>query len=145
MAKKAPSQFFAESEEPIELLAAAGEDKEVDDSPRKFRMVAYTGGLMRIAGFPRPVVVDLAGLEIPNQNLPIRLDHERRQGVGHTQRVVLGHGKEDRLARKLAGLILVTLLHDLFPLLAQRVAVADPFFQVGARVVDVVRLESLFD
>ncbi len=58
----------------------------------RFRMVAYTGGLMRIAGFPRPVVVDLAGLEIPDQNLPIRLDHQRRQGVGHTKRVVIEGG-----------------------------------------------------
>ena len=69
-------------------IEAAGDEKQL---PR-FRMVAYTGGLMRIAGFPRPVVVDLAGLEIPNQNLPIRLDHERRQGVGHTQRVAIENG-----------------------------------------------------
>ena len=55
----------------------------------QFRMVAYSGGRMRIAGFPHPVVVDLAGLDIPSQNLPIRLDHERRQGVGHTHRVTV--------------------------------------------------------
>jgi len=48
---------------------------------------------MRIAGFPRPVIVDLAGLEIPSQNLPIRLDHERRQGVGHTQRIAIDNGR----------------------------------------------------
>ncbi len=60
-------------------IEAASDEKQL---PR-FRMVAYTGGVMRIEGFPRPVVVDLAGLEIPNQNIPIRLDHERRQGVGH--------------------------------------------------------------
>jgi len=70
-------------------VEAAGDEKNL---PR-FRMVAYTGGLMRIAGFPHPVVVDLAGLEIPSQNLPIRLDHERRQGVGHTQRVLVEDGK----------------------------------------------------
>ena len=69
-------------------IEAAGDENEL---PR-FRMVAYTGGLMRIEGFPRPVVVDLAGLEIPNQNLPIRLDHERRQGVGHTQLVAVKNG-----------------------------------------------------
>lgn len=59
----------------------------------RFRMVAYTGGLMQIAGFPHPVVVDLAGMEIPAQSLPIRLDHERRQGVGHTQRIAVEDGK----------------------------------------------------
>ena len=69
-------------------IEAASDEKQL---PR-FRMVAYTGGVMRIEGFPRPVVVDLAGLEIPNQNIPIRLDHERRQGVGHTQRVAVENG-----------------------------------------------------
>ena len=67
-------------------------DGEAGDLPR-FSMVAYTGGTMRIAGFPHPVVVDLAGLEIPSQNLPIRLDHERRQGVGHTQRIAIDQGQ----------------------------------------------------
>jgi len=65
---------------------------ETGDLPR-FSMVAYTGGTMRIAGFPHEVVVDLAGLEIPSQNLPIRLDHERRQGVGHTQRIAVDQGQ----------------------------------------------------
>jgi len=72
---------------PLTIQAAAG-----DGALPQFRMVAYTGGLMRIAGFPHPVVVDLAGLDIPSQNLPIRLDHERRQGVGHTQRVSVEGG-----------------------------------------------------
>ena len=71
-------------------IEAAGGEK--DDLPR-FSMVAYTGGTMRIAGFPHEVVVDLAGLEIPSQNLPIRLDHERRQGVGHTQRIAVDQGQ----------------------------------------------------
>lgn len=71
----------------VPQIEAAG----ADTLPR-FRMVAYTGGTMRIAGFPHPVVVDLAGMEIPSQNLPIRLDHERRQGVGHTQKVAIEGG-----------------------------------------------------
>ena len=69
-------------------IEAASDEKQL---PR-FSMVAYTGGTMRIPGFSRPVVVDLAGLDIPNQKLPIRLDHERRQGVGHTRRVVVERG-----------------------------------------------------
>lgn len=73
---------------PLTIQAA-----ESDTSLPQFRMVAYTGGLMEIAGFPHPVVVDLAGLDIPSQNLPIRLDHERRQGVGHTQRVLVENGQ----------------------------------------------------
>lgn len=72
-----------------QIEAAGGQEGEL---PR-FSMVAYTGGKMRIAGFPHPVVVDLAGLDIPAQNLPIRLDHERRQGVGHTRRLAVENGK----------------------------------------------------
>jgi len=70
-------------------IEAAGDAK---DLPR-FRMVAYTGGIMQLAGFPHPVVVDLAGLEIPSQNLPVRLDHDRRQGVGHTTHVAVEDGR----------------------------------------------------
>jgi hypothetical protein len=72
------------------IEAGAGEDGK--ELPR-FRMVAYSGGLMRIAGFTHPVVVDLAGLEVPSQRLPIRLDHERRQGVGHTDKVGVEGGR----------------------------------------------------
>jgi len=70
---------------PLTVEAADGQQKKM---PR-FRMVAYTGGLMRISGFPHPVVVDLEGLAIDRQDIPIRLDHNPRQGVGHTQRVVI--------------------------------------------------------
>ncbi len=59
----------------------------------RFHMVAYTGGLMRVAGFPHPVVVDLEGLAIARQDIPVRLDHNHRQGVGHTQRVVIQNGQ----------------------------------------------------
>jgi len=71
-------------------IEATGEDDK--DLPR-FRMVAYTGGRMRIAGFPHPVVVDLEGLAIERQDIPVRLDHNPRQGVGHTQRVVIENGQ----------------------------------------------------
>ncbi|MBN2583197.1 MAG: hypothetical protein JXL80_09015, partial [Planctomycetes bacterium] len=83
---KLPDQFIMQG--PLTVEAA-----ESDSALPQFRMVAYTGGLMRISGFPHPVVVDLAGLAIPSQNLPIRLDHERRQGVGHTQRVGVESGR----------------------------------------------------
>jgi len=82
------SPEFVTMKAPLTVEAAEGSK----DLPR-FRMVAYTGGLMQLAGFPHPVVVDLAGLEIPSQNLPVRLDHERRQGVGHTSRVAVEDGR----------------------------------------------------
>ncbi len=71
-------------------IEAAG-DKSASGVPQ-FKMVAYTGGLMRIEGFPHPVVVDLQGLGIDRQDIPVRLDHSSRQGVGHTQRVAVENG-----------------------------------------------------
>ncbi len=74
---------------PLTIEAAGSEPK----SMPRFHMVAYTGGLMPIAGFPHPVVVDLEGLAIDRQDIPVRLDHNPRQGVGHTQRVVVENGQ----------------------------------------------------
>jgi hypothetical protein len=72
-------------------IEAAG-NKETPGSVPQFKMVAYTGGLMRIEGFPHPVVVDLEGLAIDRQDIPVRLDHQSRQGVGHTLRVAVENG-----------------------------------------------------
>jgi len=57
-----------------------------------FKMKAYTGGEMQVSGFYRPVVIDLEGLKINKQKIPVRLDHESRQGVGHTERVAIENG-----------------------------------------------------
>ena len=73
---------------PLTIEAAGDTEKSIP----QFRMVAYTGGLMRIEGFPHPVVVDLEGLAIGRQDIPVRLDHSSRQGVGHTQRVAVENG-----------------------------------------------------
>lgn len=73
---------------PLTVEAGSESDKPSGGMPR-FRMVAYTGGTMRITGFPHPVVVDLEGLSIDRQEIPVRLDHNPRQGVGHTQRVAI--------------------------------------------------------
>lgn len=70
-------------------IEAADDEKTVP----QFSMVAYTGGPMKIAGFTHPVVVDLEGLAIERQNLPIRLDHHPKQGVGHTHRVAVENGQ----------------------------------------------------
>jgi len=78
---------------PLTVEAASGsKERAVPGGPR-FSMVAYTGGVMRIAGFPHPVVVDLEGLRVDRQDIPVRLDHNPRQGVGHTQRVVVENGQ----------------------------------------------------
>ena len=74
----------------IEAEAASGDGKVA--LPR-FRMLAYTGGPMRIAGWRYPVVVDLAGLAIPNQNRPIRFGHDATSGVGHTDAIRVEGGQ----------------------------------------------------
>ncbi len=63
-------------------------DGENNNLPR-FSMVAYTGGLMRVAGWRYPVIVDLAGLSIPSQRRPVRFGHDATSGVGHTDSITV--------------------------------------------------------
>jgi len=90
-----PMKTPADSPEYLEFLCPLSVEA-TDGGERKmprFHMVAYTGGVMRISGFPHPVVVDLEGLAIERQDLPVRLDHNPRQGVGHTRRVAVEGGQ----------------------------------------------------
>ena len=57
---------------------------------RRFTMTAYTGGPMRLPGWPEPVVVDLAGLRVSRQSRPILKDHDRTAIVGHTDEIRTG-------------------------------------------------------
>ncbi|MCI0364938.1 MAG: hypothetical protein L0219_13755 [Phycisphaerales bacterium] len=66
--------------------AAAGADGE-RPAVRRFNMTAYTGGVMVLAGWPHPVVVDLAGLQVSAKSRPILKDHNRSLIVGHTDAV----------------------------------------------------------
>jgi hypothetical protein len=86
MKSKHPQNMYFEC--PLTIEAAAD-----DTSVPRFSMVAYTGGLMKVAWFSHPVVVDLEGIAIERQNIPIRLEHNPRQGVGHTDRVVIENGQ----------------------------------------------------
>ncbi|MFA6134567.1 MAG: Mu-like prophage major head subunit gpT family protein [Phycisphaerae bacterium] len=77
----------------MEITAAAeGTDPGKAPLPR-FSMVAYTGGLMRIAGWRYPMVVDLAGLSIPSQSRPIRFGHDANSGVGHSDSIRIADGR----------------------------------------------------
>jgi hypothetical protein len=58
----------------------------------RFRMVAYTGTPMRVAGWRHPVVIDLAGLAIPAQSRPIRFGHDPLSGIGHTDAIRVEQG-----------------------------------------------------
>ncbi|MBL9031376.1 MAG: hypothetical protein JNM80_06680, partial [Phycisphaerae bacterium] len=70
---------------------AAGADAE--KALPRFKMLAYTGGAMRVAGWRHPVVLDLAGLSVPSQNRPIRFAHDPAAGVGHTDAIKVEGGQ----------------------------------------------------
>lgn len=53
---------------------------------RKFAMTAYTGGAMSL-GFGAPVVIDLAGMTVTRQDLPILRQHDAERIVGHSTQV----------------------------------------------------------
>ena len=55
---------------PLTITAAAG------GKPRRFSILAYTGGILPVDGFDLPVVVDLQGLTIAG-NVPILIDHTK--------------------------------------------------------------------
>ncbi|MBC7854554.1 MAG: hypothetical protein IAF94_14065, partial [Pirellulaceae bacterium] len=63
----------------VTINAAEGEAKK---GPRKFDVVAYTGGKLVVAGYDLPVVVDLKGLSA-RKSIVANLDHDRKLRVGH--------------------------------------------------------------
>lgn len=85
-----PRQLTLSATATIDLTAGAGADEKA--LPR-FRMIAYTGAPMRIAGWRHPVVLDLAGLAIPSQSRPIRFGHDPLSGVGHTDSIHMEDGQ----------------------------------------------------
>ena len=88
-----PEKLTLTAEAVIEIAGGDGaEPAEAVKLPR-FRMVAYTGTPMRIAGWRHPVIVDLAGLSIPNQKRPIRFSHDPSAGVGHTDSIRIDKGR----------------------------------------------------
>lgn len=91
-----PSELQAVCTGAVTLTAAEGDGS----SPPRFSMEAYSGGLMRPIGFSRDVVLDLAGLDIPDQSLPVHRDHDFKRIVGHTQQI-----DNDRRQLTAAGLV----------------------------------------
>ena len=66
----------AEAEIVFQIQAAADDDQSQN---ARVTGVAYSGGKMRLPGWRHPVVVDLAGLEIPD-SVPLLTNHENRTG-----------------------------------------------------------------
>lgn len=76
---------------PLTLAASPGGDGKL---PR-FELVAYTGGVIKPYGWWQGVVVDLAGVEIPSEAMPLRFAHRSgwADGVGHTERCRIADGQ----------------------------------------------------
>ncbi len=56
-------------------------------------MLAYTGGYLNIEDWDHPVVVEIAGIEVPRMP-KIRLDHSAEKRVGHADKVDTATGRE---------------------------------------------------
>jgi len=56
------------------------------DSPRKFTVLAYNGGPLRVNGWDRPVVIDLTGME-EAPSIVANLHHDSKAIVGHVTAV----------------------------------------------------------
>ncbi|HSW63977.1 MAG TPA: hypothetical protein VLH56_11820 [Dissulfurispiraceae bacterium] len=89
MSDNMPEKIFLNSGEAT-LECAASDDK--SGLPRFKMPVAYSGQPMRVNAFFTPAVVDLAGLRIPSQRVPVRLDHDSMRGIGHTTSVKINDG-----------------------------------------------------
>jgi hypothetical protein len=90
-----PRQFRicqASAETGLVLEAQGGEGEGGERKLRRFRMTAYTGGRLELAGFPLPVVVDLAGTRVPAKSRPVLRDHDPGRIVGHTQEITVNAG-----------------------------------------------------
>ncbi len=93
---------------PVEITAAAGETS----GPRVEINPAYTGGEIRVAGLPLPVMVDLAGMLIP-EDVPLCRDHSTKTedllgtleatNSGHMLKAV-GHMNDSKAAAEIIRL-----------------------------------------
>jgi len=86
--KTVPIGFYLRADAGDVTLQAAADGKTL----RRFHMTAYTGGAMRVAGWPYPVVVDLAGLVVGKKSRPILLEHDAARIVGHTDGIGVDEG-----------------------------------------------------
>jgi hypothetical protein len=83
----------------VEWVQAAEADTGDKPSPKKFSMLAYTGGPMQVGNYGPPVVIDLAGMTA-KAPVPILRDHELGRVVGHADEVEVGDS-----SLKVAGIV----------------------------------------
>lgn len=83
MSNKTPVTLRMSDREHTITIHAADADA---GGPPKIAIVAYSGGPINV-GWGLPVVVDLQGVKLAKDSLPIRSDHNSGTGIGHTTRV----------------------------------------------------------
>ncbi len=86
---------------PLSIDAAADGAGVTRKGPRRFTMQAYNGGPVNIDRYPVPCVVDISGMELAREQLPVYLEHDRTQIVGHTDQ----HDKTDGTRFQAAGAV----------------------------------------
>lgn len=83
----------------IRAGAKDGDDDKLNASPKRFSMLAYTGGPMTVDRYGPPVVIELSGLTA-KAPIPILANHDITQVVGHADEVDVAEA-----SLKLSGLI----------------------------------------
>lgn len=59
----------------------------------RVRLVGYTGGEMRVPGYPTPIVLDMQG-GVYSQRVPLLKDHSPAMVLGHSESVRIESGRE---------------------------------------------------
>lgn len=62
---------------PLNLTASINLKANATGKPRRFSILAYSGGPLAVAGFDYPVIVDLTAMEW-EKDIPILIDHENK-------------------------------------------------------------------
>ena len=134
-AAQVPDLFAFRAGEMAEMVDVACEGAP-EKKQKRFKMNAYNGGLMELAGWYAPVVIDLDGLAIPKKARPILLGHDTKQIVGHSDDIAI-EGTRVRVAgivseATAAGREVAALSAEGFPWQAS----------VGAKASKVVRVDD---
>jgi len=68
-------------------LTADADIQAADQRTPTVRILAYSGGPIDQPWSDTPIYIDLATLRIPDQRLPLRLNHDPDRGIGHTDTI----------------------------------------------------------
>lgn len=90
---------------PLLIAASLNFTASAPGSPRRFQIGAYSGGLLRVSGYDRPVVVDLERVVIPaDQTIPLLIDHQQNTDatLGQTSSIE-NNGQQLLIAGQVTG------------------------------------------